>query len=94
MPFSAPGDLPDPGIEPGCAALQAGSSPSEPTKKPTSDKVTLICILTGTKRPAGDLRRLLTPWADRSGFVFVFFFLVFYFLNFKIFNSYRHDLCP
>ena len=29
-PFSPPGDLPDPGIEPGSPALQAGSLASEP----------------------------------------------------------------
>ena len=68
FPFPSPEDLPDPGIEPRCTALQADSSPSEPTEKPTSDKETLISILTGTKRPPGDLRPLLTPWADRSGF--------------------------
>ena len=28
--FSSPGDLPDPGNEPGSPALQAGSLPSEP----------------------------------------------------------------
>ena len=30
LPFPSPGDLPDPGIEPGCPALQADSLPSEP----------------------------------------------------------------
>ena len=30
LPFSSPGDLPDPGIEPGSPALQANSLPSEP----------------------------------------------------------------
>ena len=69
LAFPSPGNLPDPGIEPGCPARQADSSLSEPTGKPTSDKVTFICILTGTKRLPGDLRRLLTPWADRSGFI-------------------------
>ena len=29
LPFSPPGDLPDPGIEPGFLALQADFSPSE-----------------------------------------------------------------
>ena len=33
VPFSSPGDLPDPGIEPGSPALQADSSPFEPPKK-------------------------------------------------------------
>ena len=30
MPFSSPGDLPDPGIEPRSPALLAGALPSEP----------------------------------------------------------------
>ena len=35
LPFPSPGDLPDPGIEPGSPALQADALPSEPpgTKK-------------------------------------------------------------
>ena len=32
--FPSPGDLPDPGIEPGSPALQADSLPSEPPGKP------------------------------------------------------------
>ena len=34
LPFSSPGDLPDPGIEPGSPALQADALPSEPPGKP------------------------------------------------------------
>ena len=34
LPFSSPGDLPDPGIKPGCPALQADSLPFEPPGKP------------------------------------------------------------
>ena len=34
LPFPAPGDLPDPGIEPGCPALRADTLPSEPPKSP------------------------------------------------------------
>ena len=30
LPFPSPGDLPDPGMEPGSPALQADSLPSEP----------------------------------------------------------------
>ena len=30
LPFSSPGDLPDPGIQPGSPALQADALPSEP----------------------------------------------------------------
>ena len=35
LPFSSPADLPDPGIEPGSPALQAGSLPTELPGKPT-----------------------------------------------------------
>ena len=34
FPCPSPGDLPNPGIEPGSAVLQADSSPSEPQRKP------------------------------------------------------------
>ena len=34
LPFSSPGDLPNPGIEPGSPALQADFLPSEPPGKP------------------------------------------------------------
>ena len=34
LPFPSPGDLPDPDVEPGSPALQAGSCPSEPPGKP------------------------------------------------------------
>ena len=34
LPFPSPGDLPDPGIQPGPLALQADSLPSEPPGKP------------------------------------------------------------
>ena len=35
LPFPSPGDLPDPGIEPGSPALQADTLPSEPRGSPT-----------------------------------------------------------
>ena len=34
LPFLSPGDLRDPGIEPGFPALQADALPSEPPGKP------------------------------------------------------------
>ena len=34
LPFPSPGDLPDPGNEPGSPALQADDLPSEPPGKP------------------------------------------------------------
>ena len=36
LPFPSPGDLPDPGIEPGSLALQADILPSEPPGSPIS----------------------------------------------------------
>ena len=37
VPCSSPGDLPDPGIEPGSPELQEDSLPSEPQRKPKGD---------------------------------------------------------
>ena len=34
LPFPSPGDLPEPGIEPGSPVLQADALPSEPPGKP------------------------------------------------------------
>ena len=34
LPFPSPGDLPDPGIEPGSSSLQADSLPTELQGKP------------------------------------------------------------
>ena len=34
LPFPSPGDLPDPGMEPGSPALRADSLPSEPQGSP------------------------------------------------------------
>ena len=40
LPFPSPGDLPDPGIEPGFPALRAEALPSEPPGKPRTGKET------------------------------------------------------
>ena len=37
LPFPSPGDLPDPGIEPGSPVLQADALPSEPLGKPLGE---------------------------------------------------------
>ena len=41
LPFPSPGDLPDPGIEPGSPAFQAGSLTSEPPGKAHRNVVNL-----------------------------------------------------
>ena len=46
LPFPSPGDLPDPGIEPGFPALQADSLPTELQGK--------LVVLYGTINLAGD----------------------------------------
>ena len=49
LSFPSPGDLPDPGIEPGSPALQADALPSEPPGKQTSSEHKLCarhCIAT------------------------------------------------
>ena len=51
LPFSSPGDLPDPGIEPWSPALQADSLPSEPPgdlNGPQTCHVLIQLILTMT----------------------------------------------
>ena len=42
LPFPSPGDLPDPGIEPGSPTLQADALPSEPPGKPGVVEVVVV----------------------------------------------------
>ena len=42
LPFPSPGDLPDPGIEPGSPALQADALPSEPPGKSSLKQVSAL----------------------------------------------------
>ena len=42
LPLPSPGDLPDPGIEPGPPTLQADSLPSEPQGTPAIDDTTTV----------------------------------------------------
>ena len=46
FPFPSPGNLPDPGIEPGSPALYADTLPSEPLGKPNThyNSVQFICF--------------------------------------------------
>ena len=45
LPFPSPGDLPNPGIEPRCPALQADSLPAEPQGKPNNTGVGSLSLL-------------------------------------------------
>ena len=42
VPFSSPGDLPAPGIEPGSSALEADALTSEPPGKPLGEDLNLL----------------------------------------------------
>ena len=45
--FPSPGDLPNPGIKPGSAALQVDSLPAEPQGKPKNTGVDSLSLLQG-----------------------------------------------
>ena len=47
LPFPSPGDLPNPGIEPGSPTLQADTLPSEPPGKPKDTGVGSLSLLQG-----------------------------------------------
>ena len=46
LPFPSPGDLPDPGIEPGSPTLQAEALPSEPPGRSKKKKIVDIDLNT------------------------------------------------
>ena len=48
LPFPSPGDLPDPGIEPGSPALQVDSLLSEPSGKPKMKLLLLFWKVSNT----------------------------------------------
>ena len=45
LPFPSPGDLPNPGIEPGSPALQADALPAEPPAKSKDSSQRLHCLI-------------------------------------------------
>ena len=45
LPFPSPGDLPNPGIEPGSPTLQVDSLPAEPAGKPKNTGVGSLSLL-------------------------------------------------
>ena len=44
LPFPSPGDLPDPGIEPGSPTLEADALTSEPPGKPNNPAIPLLSM--------------------------------------------------
>ena len=52
LPYPSPGDLPDPGIEPGSPALQVDFLPSEPPGNPSFSKGNEINYFTEMSAPS------------------------------------------
>ena len=59
MPCPPPGDLPNPGIEPGSSVLQADSLPTEPPGKPKNTGVGNLSLFQGIFRTQESNRGLL-----------------------------------
>ena len=59
MPFSLPGDLPDPGIQPASPALQANSLPAEALGNPIKEAISFVQTLTGGTKIARIIEYLL-----------------------------------
>ena len=65
LPFPSPGDLPDPGIEPGSPELQAEALTSEPPGKPIQTQDPYKCCLQETHFRLKDIYRLkVREWKD------------------------------
>ena len=63
LPFPSPGDLPDPGIEPGSPTLQADALPSEPPNKSTSSQIIIKILKTKNKiEILKAIRKKTTPY--------------------------------
>ena len=60
LPFPSPGDLPNPGIEPGSSSLEADALTSEPPRKPQK--------LSGLMSKWPHSQLLLSPHLDVTGF--------------------------
>ena len=79
LPFPSPGDLPNPGIEPGSPTLQADALPSEPPGKPSlpRDKHLLISWLQIPSAVIWEPPKIVShcfhcfpiypPWSDGTG---------------------------
>ena len=72
LPFPPPGDLPNPGIEPGSPALQADTLPFEPPSKPWLQKIPwrrkwqpILVLLPGTFHGQRSLEGY-SPWGRKE----------------------------
>ena len=72
LPFPSPGDLPDPGIEPGSPALEADALTSEPPGKPISIYTTSYLYIHLLVDPEVAYVSWLTVYSVAMGDAFVF----------------------
>ena len=77
LPFPSPGDLPDPGIEPGSPTLQADSLPSEPPGKLLEGRFLTTGPPVESPQEAFCLDGSQGPFFP---FCFLFFFLIYFFV--------------
>ena len=63
LPFPTPGDLPDPGVEPGSPTLQADSLPPKPLGKPWSGNEDPTCC---TVQPKSKKRKIVNKQRTKS----------------------------
>ena len=70
LPFPSPGDLPDPGVEPGCRTLQADSLPTKPPAKTSAPERGLVISRRVQRWHVEESGPELTlpplPWAERT----------------------------
>ena len=59
LPFPSPGDLPDPGIEPRCSALQTDALLSEPPAKPYHILEKACSLFSNSSQPRGQMDKRL-----------------------------------
>ena len=83
QPFSPPGDLLDPGTEPGSPALQADSLPSEPPGKPCGIQFPNQGSNLGPLRWEHEV--LTRSPVDHQGIIYVHMYI--YFFHSKLFSS-------
>ena len=69
LPFPSPGDLPDPGIEPGSPTLQADALPSEPPRK-SEEGLNKICFLFLILREMGNAIKEFSAGKRQFGLAF------------------------
>ena len=70
LPFPFPGDLPDPGIEPGCPALQIDSLPTELCVSPLAVLFKIVLAIQGPLKFNMNFRADFSVFVPRKLFIY------------------------